>query len=957
MRKLLFSLLIIVALLFGNQSYSQKGVAINITGADPANSAMLDVSSLTKGVLIPRMTAAQRTAIASPATGLLVYQDDGTAGFYYYDGAAWTRLSSGTYTETDPVVKAINGVVKSNGTTISAAVAGTDYLSPATGWSLSGNTGIDPGTNFIGTKDNQPLVFKVNNVKAGEVSSGSNTSFGYSSLASASLTGGGNTAIGLSSLKYNTSGYNNTATGTSSLNYNTTGVSNTANGNNALRSNTTGGSNTATGYYALVSNTEGNNNTANGCNALANNITGRWNTAIGFYALNSNTTGETNTAIGYQAGIYAISGFNLISSNSVYLGANTTAGTSGNTNEIVIGYGAAGAGSNTATLGNTSITSTVLRGNVQHYGTTSGYVGLQAPATVSTPYSLTLPTAAPASDGQVLSATTAGVMSWTTPTAGAVTEVTGTAPIVSSGGTAPVISLGTVPVANGGTGTITGSITGTNALTFAAGGSNQNVTLTPSGTGYVVLQGNTGINTTGSSPDSKAILDLSSTTKGFLPPRMTFLEKTAITSPPAGLMIWCTNCGTSGELQVYNGTAWTNLIGGAASGCLPGAPTIGAATAGAGQASVSFTAPASNGGSTITSYTATSDPGNITGTLSQAGSGTITVTGLTNGTAYTFTVTATNAAGTGTASAASNPVTPVTVPGAPTIGTAVAGNAQASVSFTAPASNGGSTITSYTATSTPGSITGILTQAGSGTITVTGLTNGTAYTFTVTATNSIGTGAASNASNTVTPAPPFVCNNSITDSRDSKVYTTKQIGTQCWMTQNMNVGTKIAGAVAQTDNSTIEKYCYNDLDANCTTYGGLYQWNEMMNYSTTPGAQGICLTGWHVPTVPEYQILTNYLGGENVAGGTMKSTGYIEGGTGLWLFPNTGATNSSGFSALPSGMSSPSTFLGLSTDGLWWSSTSNVSYANYQCTTTSNDDAPISFTLTYNGIAIRCVKD
>jgi hypothetical protein len=96
-------------------------------------------------------------------------------------------------------------------------------------------------------------------------------------------------------------------------------------------------------------------------------------------------------------------------------------------------------------------------------------------------------------------------------------------------------------------------------------------------------------------------------------------------------------------------------------------------------------------------------------------------------------------------------VTATSVPGAPTIGTATAtGNTTATVSYTAPASNGGSVITSYTATSSPSGITGTLSQAGSGTITVSGLTANTAYTFTVTATNAIGTSAASAASNSIT---------------------------------------------------------------------------------------------------------------------------------------------------------------------------------------------------------------
>ena len=247
---------------------------------------------------------------------------------------------------------------------------------------------------------------------------------------------------------------------------------------------------------------------------------------------------------------------------------------------------------------------------------------------------------------------------------------------------------------------------------------------------------------------------------------------TAISSP--GGFTGTVSQATSGSIVVTgltNGTAYTftvtatNSAGTSSASSAsasstprtsPDAPIIGAAAVAgiSGTATVTFTAPSFNGGSAITSYTATSSPGGITGTVSQSGSGTITISGLTNGTAYTFTVSATNVAGVSSASASSNSVTPYTVPGAPTIGTATAGNGQATISFTAPVSNGGSTITSFTATSSPGGITGTLSQSGSGTITVTGLTNGTAYTFTVTATNAAGTSTASAASNSINVSLP-----------------------------------------------------------------------------------------------------------------------------------------------------------------------------------------------------------
>ena len=155
-------------------------------------------------------------------------------------------------------------------------------------------------------------------------------------------------------------------------------------------------------------------------------------------------------------------------------------------------------------------------------------------------------------------------------------------------------------------------------------------------------------------PDASAALDITSTTAGFLMPRMTNAQRQAISNPAAGLQVFVTDF-DGGSVMLYNGTKWGTL---SFTKTIPDAPIIGTATLGNTEAIVPFTAPSSDGGSPITSYTATSSPGGITGTLSQSGSGSITVSGLTNTIAYTFTVTATNAIGTSLASAASNSVIP-----------------------------------------------------------------------------------------------------------------------------------------------------------------------------------------------------------------------------------------------------------------------------------------------------------
>lgn len=222
----------------------------------------------------------------------------------------------------------------------------------------------------------------------------------------------------------------------------------------------------------------------------------------------------------------------------------------------------------------------------------------------------------------------------------------------------------------------------------------------------------------------------------------------------AGGIAWDFTTPITADTTVY--AHWTEIT-------TPGAPTIGTATAGDAQATVTFTPPIDDGGAAITGFTVTATdvttPGNGGQTAAAGAAGPITVPGLTNGDTYTFTVSATNSVGTGAESAPSNDVIPATTPDAPVIGTATAGAAQATVTFTPPADDGGSAIIEYTVTvtdtTTPEDSGQTVTGAASP-ITVTGLTNGDKYTFTVSATNMVGTGPESAASNSVTPLAPTI---------------------------------------------------------------------------------------------------------------------------------------------------------------------------------------------------------
>ena len=253
-----------------------------------------------------------------------------------------------------------------------------------------------------------------------------------------------------------------------------------------------------------------------------------------------------------------------------------------------------------------------------------------------------------------------------------------------------------------------------------------------------------GIGTT--SPSPSAQLELNSTAKGFLMPRMNTVQRDAIASPAAGLMVYNLD---SNKPNFFNGVSWIELAGVIVGGATqPGAPTDIVVTPGDAQASVAFTAPTNNGGNAITNYIVTANPGELT---ASGATSPITVTGLVNGTAYTFSVVAVNAVGNSASSTVSSAVTPVGAPGAPTdvVASYTAGTTQASIAFTAPTNTNGAAITGYTVTSNPGGLTA---SGASSPLVVTGLSMNQAYTFTVVANNGSAS-AASVASNSITTVP------------------------------------------------------------------------------------------------------------------------------------------------------------------------------------------------------------
>jgi uncharacterized protein (TIGR02145 family) len=181
-----------------------------------------------------------------------------------------------------------------------------------------------------------------------------------------------------------------------------------------------------------------------------------------------------------------------------------------------------------------------------------------------------------------------------------------------------------------------------------------------------------------------------------------------------------------------------------------------------------------------------------------------------------------------------------------------------------------------------------------------------------------------------------------------KIYETVLIGNQCWMKKNLDIGIRIDGGLNQRGNAIIEKYCYDDIDSNCSVNGGLYQWNEAMGYLILEGAKGICPGGWHIPSESEFKTLKTAI---NNNGNTLKALGQGTGdGTG---------TDSTGFSALMTGYYNvEGGFQSLISETYSWSSTETDEDGATRLGLKDNNN---KFGLGHNdkvrGYSVRCIKD
>jgi len=198
----------------------------------------------------------------------------------------------------------------------------------------------------------------------------------------------------------------------------------------------------------------------------------------------------------------------------------------------------------------------------------------------------------------------------------------------------------------------------------------------------------------------------------------------------------------------------------------------------------------------------------------------------------------------------------------------------------------------------------------------------------------------------VFPSPGFTCGNDLTDIRDNQTYSTFSLpGGKCWMAANMNFGNQIPAVQYQADNCQVEKYCSGDSLVNCNLYGGLYQWDEAMQYEITSQSNGICPPGWHIPNSADWEGLIDFYGTAGLAGDPMKDL-----------------SNPAGFRALLHGIYYFNSTWYLSGGpykaAMYWSSTTDGNLRSLaRGINHHTQSVSLYSSLKNNAIAVRCIRD
>jgi len=741
-------------------------------------------------------------------------------------------------------------------------------------WSLHGNSGTIDTLNFIGTTDSVALSFRVNNQKAGRIGVGAvdgTVLLGYEAGLNDS-TAKFNTIIGYRA-GVNLNSNNNTLIGKEAGSSMTSGIRSTAVGVNALQYNRTGDNNTALGYGADVTKRGLNNSTAIGYNAKVDqdNKVQIGNNNISIVTLGDGLSSNLETG--------------SLSTNSIYTSSVSTNSMVTYNLQIVDGNQASGRVLTSDDWGNVSWqdapggvdATTLIKGKIQLAGDLGGS-GTTASAPVISKNAITT---------EKISA--ASVTYEKIQNVSSNNKVLGRV----SGGAGMVEEIAT---------TGTGNVVRAESPTFTGAVTAENQSLS----GTLVVLGQTAIGN--DSAAECAALDVNSTAQGFLPPRLTYAQKISIPSPVAGLIIWCSNCGSYGEVQVFNGTVWTNMCGSPASAALP---TLAPTTA---PISVTLTTASSggnvtsDGGASVTArgvcWSTSTGPTVALGTKTVDGSGTgsftSTLTGLTAGTLYYVRSYATNTTGTAYGTEVSfteglpilNPttaVTDITATTATSGGNVTSdGGAAVTVRGVCWSTSSGPTISnSHT---TDGSGTGSFSSS------LTGLTSGTLYYVRSYATNSAGTSYGSEVSFTTSSiitsltftnggSRPYV---DLEDGASISVnnivycfggYQNHSAGAPDLWTYTLATDTWTQKAsLPPEDGRTEVPLAYNSTDGKIYTFGGNIDWRDYNNLNRydigTNTWEQVCT---HVPGISERRgcsmgILNNKV---YIIGGWEDTPGYL----------------------------------------------------------------------------------